>query len=110
EIVGHRLAYVPCPFRIDQELLLEGIPVADVIEEYIDTKEEIQKISLKSAVRFDFDPFSAKPGHTAAHMTVNSSDCRIACVAPLHALRFVDFVFRIFYSGLHHAHRDFFGK
>jgi hypothetical protein len=51
-------------------------------------------------VRFDYDPSAAGILHPAAHMTINGSDCRIACVAPLHPYRFLDFIFRNFYPEL----------
>lgn len=104
EVAGHRLAYVPCPYDIDPELLAAGEPLADVIELY----REHEPI-LRSPVRFDFNPRSAKPGHPAVHLTFNATDCRIACAAPLHPLRFVDFVFRHFYADLWRAHLPFFG-
>jgi hypothetical protein len=71
---------------------------------------QLQNMALRSPVRFDYDPSAAAPGHPPAHMTINAADCRIACVSPMHVLRFVDFVFRNFYRALHTAHRDFFAK
>ncbi len=41
-------------------------------------------------------------------MTINGPDCRIACVAPLHPYRFIDFVFRHFYPTLRSSHREWF--
>lgn len=108
EIVRHRLAYIPCPFIIDTELLNEGESLVDIIEVYSDS--QLQDMALRSPVRFDYDPSAAAPGHPPAHMTINAADCRIACVSPMHVLRFVDFVFRNFYRALHTAHRDFFAK
>lgn len=103
EISGHRLAYVPCPFEIDIELLAAGEPLADLVELYRDGDA-----LLRSPIRFDYDPVSAKPGHPAAHMTINGTECRIACAAPVHILRFADFVFRHFYAPFWHAHYPFF--
>jgi hypothetical protein len=103
EIVGHRLAYVPCPYDIELELLDEGHALADVCDLYRDGDAV-----LRSPIRFDYDPVSARPNHPATHMTFNSVDCRIACVAPLRVLRFLDFVFRSFYVRLWKAHESFF--
>jgi hypothetical protein len=102
-VVGHRLAYVPCPYRIDPQLLNCGEPVADIVRLHSD-----EHILLRSPIRFDFDPKSSKPGHPASHLTINSVDCRIACVAPLHVMRFVDFVFRNFYPDIWRLHTSFF--
>lgn len=103
EIAGHRLAYIPCPFQVDSTYLLEGQPILDVVDMYRE-----QDPLMRSPLRFDFDPKAAKPGHPAAHLTINGMDCRVACVAPIHPLRFVDFVFRHFYTALWAAHDAFF--
>jgi hypothetical protein len=102
-IAGHRLAYIPCPYDIDQRLLREGEPLGDVISLYRGTDAQ-----LRSSIRIDFDPSAASPGHPATHMTINAPSCRIACTAPVHVLRFIDFVFRHFYPRLWRAHRTFF--
>ncbi|MFE6645025.1 DUF2290 domain-containing protein [Nocardioides sp. NPDC057772] len=103
EVTGHRLAYIPCPFAVDPDLLASGEPLADIIDIYRDGDA-----LLRSPIRFDFDPEASKAGHPAAHMTLNGVDCRIAAVAPVHALRFADFVFRNFYAELWVAHQPFF--
>lgn len=102
-VVGHRLCYFPCPFEVDPELLASNEAIADVIEIY--RHDDAQ---LRSPVRFDYDPKSARSGHPSAHLTLNSVDCRIACVAPLHTMRFLDFIFRNFYNDLWTAHKQFF--
>jgi hypothetical protein len=102
-VVSHRLAYIPCPFRVDLDLLRSGEAIADVIELYRDSE-----VLLGTPIRFDFDPGARRSGHPAAHMTINGSDCRIACVAPIHPLRFTDFVFRHFYRPHWRAHGTYF--
>jgi hypothetical protein len=103
-VTSHRLSYVPCPFMIDTTLLDEGMPVADAVSLY----DRLSDVALRSPIRFDYDLKAAKERHPAAHLTINSADCRIACVAPMHILRFVDFIFRHFYASLWSAHSDFF--
>ena len=102
-ITGHRLAYVPCPFDVDRELLAGGDSLVDIMDLYRGTDAV-----LRSPLRIDFDPASAKPEHPTTHLTINSADCRIPCVAPVHVLRFVDMVFRNFYAPYWRAHRPFF--
>lgn len=102
-VSGHRLAYIPCPYDIDRALLLEGEPLGDVVDLY-----RSSDAVLRSPTRFDYDPMSATSGHPAVHLTINSPGCRIACAAPMHVLRFVDFVFRYFYPYLWSAHAPFF--
>jgi len=104
-IVGHRLTYVPCPFMVDLSLLTDGAaPVADVVGLY----DRLSDVALRSPIRFDYDVKSAKRNHPAAHLTINSADCRIACVAAMHPLRFADFIFRHFYPRLWGLHSGFF--
>lgn len=102
-VVGHRLAYIPCPYALNAELMDEGVPIGDIVDLH-DGESPI----LASPVRFDFDPASARPGHPPAHLTINGSDCRIAVVAAMHPLQFVDFVFRNFYPALWRAQAPFF--
>jgi hypothetical protein len=105
-IVGHRLAYIPCPVVVDESLLAEGEPVEDVVSVYLN--EGVAALTLRSPVRFDFDAVGARPGHPAAHFSVNSPACRLACVAPVHPYRFLDFVFRQFYPIFRTAHEAWF--
>jgi hypothetical protein len=104
-VVGHRLAYVPCPVVVDQELLDAGEPIADVVPLYLNDPNEL---TLRSPVRFDFDLGAADVDHPAAHFSINSADCRIACIAPVHPYRFIDFVFRHFYPWLRRVHQGWF--
>ncbi|MGA5102646.1 DUF2290 domain-containing protein [Streptomyces cellulosae] len=104
-VSGHRLAYIPCPYRIDPEMI-QIDPVLDVLDLHIEA--DPTSIVLHSAVRFDYDPGSAAPGHPASHLTINSAHCRIACAAPMHVGRFADFIFRHFYPDLWAAHKVYF--
>lgn len=96
EVVGHRLAYVPCPFELDPHDLedLEPTFVLDVAAE-----SGFDLISLRTAIRFDYDPIEAKPGHPAVHLTLNESHSRIACAGPVTLHQFLIFVFDEFYLG-----------
>lgn len=105
EIAGHRLAYVPCPYRVDQDYLLTDA-IGDVLD--LHTSEPHGDITMQSAIRLDFDPGSAAIGHPTSHLTLNVSTCRIACEAPMAPEDFVRFVFRNFYKDQYSAHVDFF--
>jgi hypothetical protein len=96
------VAWVPCPFELDPILLEEESPL-DVVDLYLD--EPPQNVRLKTPIRFDYDIERAEPGHPAAHMSINASDCRIACMAPLRLGHFIDFVFRNFYPDVWGTHR-----
>ena len=91
DLVGHRLAYVPCPFNVDRDLL-ELEPPVDVFDLY--AGGHTSEVILRTVIRFDFDLESTRPEHPATHLTINSPDCRIGCVAPLGVGRFIDFIFR----------------
>lgn len=106
-VTGHRLAYIPCPYRLDPDMIRSD-PILDVLDLHIQT--DPTSMVLHSAVRFDYDPGSAAPGHPASHLTINSAQCRIACAAPLHVGRFADFVFRHFYADVWTAHRSYFSR
>jgi hypothetical protein len=106
-ISGHRLAYVPCPYDVDKTMLREE-PLLDVLDLHVEM--EPTKMMPRSTVRFDFAPRLAKPGHPAAHMTINSSTCRIACMVPMHVGRFAHFVFKNFYPDLWLAHVPYFNE
>lgn len=107
EVTGHRLAYITCPAIIDLQMLRDGEPIADVVEIFLHEQSRAV-MPLRSPVRFDFGPGSASEGHPAAHLTFNNSNCRIACVAPMHPYRFIDFVYRHFYPELRAAQEDWF--
>lgn len=101
-IVGHRLAYVPCPAdlasRECRELLEEGFPWGDVVRMQLSRSHEIL---MKSSLRFDYDPVHAGEDHPETHFTMNSTECRIACATPFRIGRFLDFVFRTFYPEIY---------
>ncbi len=99
-IVRHNLAYIPCPVIINWDELQNGA-IADIVEGYLARDDLSEFIALRTPVRFDFAPESAAVGHPATHLTLNGSSCRIACIAPLHPYRFIDFIFRHFYPTQH---------
>jgi hypothetical protein len=97
EFAGHRLAYYPCPFDMDEELLRID-PMLDVIELY--RENEMPSVRLRSPLRFDCDMAAQREDHPAVHLTLLWSDCRWALVAPLSPGHFVRFLFKHFYPSL----------
>lgn len=94
-IAAHRLAYVPCPYRIDPDMLLSEA-LSDILDLHaLGTHDDV---TMQSTIRFDFDPGSAAQGHPAAHLTLNVASCRIACESPMTPAQFVRFIFRNFYA------------
>lgn len=101
-LTKHRLAYVPCPAIVDWELLTV-FPVLDVVDDALSAG--FDSLNLATVVRFDFDLESAEPGHPAAHLSMNTADCRIPCITPVRLGRFVQFVFSHFYPDVWRNHR-----
>lgn len=104
DLASHRLAYVPSPFDFETRLLLEE-PLLDVFDLY--AAGSTSDVLLRSVVRFDFDRANAAPAHPASHLTINATECRIACAAPVRIGQFLDFVFRHFYPELWRLHPYF---
>lgn len=94
DIIGHRLAYIPCPLVLDRELLRTE-PILDVWE--LARSSPYPEFMLRGAVRFDYDPVAAKPGHPASHFTFGNPETRIPVVYPLGPSEFFRFVFKNFY-------------
>lgn len=101
QLLGHRLVYYPCPFDVDEELLRTE-PVLDAISLYQGRGDSV--VHLRTPLRFDCDLLSQVEGHPATHLTLLSSHCRWAVVAPLSLGHFIRFIFRHFYPQLWHAH------
>ncbi|MEQ1569662.1 MAG: DUF2290 domain-containing protein [Myxococcota bacterium] len=99
EVTAHRLAYIPCPLVLDPDLL-KTEPLLDVWDLAMDSS--VPEVILRSAIRFDFDPVAAAPGHPASHLTFNDPECRIAVAHPLGPNEFFRFVFRNFYPDIWH--------
>ena len=97
QFIGHRLAYYPCPFDVDQDLLRTE-PMLDIVELY--RENEMSAVRLRSPLRFDCDIASQAEDHPAVHLTLLSPDCRWALVAPLSPGHFVRFLFKHFYPSL----------
>lgn len=97
DLAGHRLAYIPCPFVVDDDiqLLLQEEPVLDVI--LLLRAEGERFLRMRAPIRFDYDPDAGTDEHPASHLTMNHSECRVPAHGPLSLGHFVDFVFRHFY-------------
>jgi len=92
KIVSHRLAFYPCPFRLEVSLLDE-YQIRDVFE----ASRDLDLLWLRTPVRFDYAPHDTKEDHSASHLHFNHEECRIAVSAPLAPAEFVRFVAKNFY-------------
>ncbi|MEO6324505.1 MAG: DUF2290 domain-containing protein [Thermoanaerobaculia bacterium] len=95
EVVWHRLAFVPCPVRFDAD------EVAEVsIDEFIsslDAGRLRDRLRLRAAIRFDYDPEAGGENHPESHYTVLASTCRVPVLSPLSVGHFARFVLTQFY-------------
>lgn len=93
EMVGHRLAYIPFPFRSGP---LAGFDAIDIIELFSDPNGT--DVLLRPSVRFDYGPYQAVSlSHPHSHFSFASPDCRVPCRGPLRLGHFAQFVFLNFY-------------
>lgn len=97
KIERHRLAYHPCPFRLDKQDLdnFDGGLLELIEMSYLDRLEET--LFLRSPIRFDYAPDAQGQLHPASHLTVNDPSCRIPAKSPLSFDTFVKFIFENFY-------------
>ena len=102
ELVQHRLLYFPCPFDFDIEFL-DDLSLTELVHLYLD--EGIDKVRLRTPVRFDYDPNANSEVHPASHMTFQWSHSRIPVMSPLSLGHFIQFVFQNFYPFLWNTHR-----
>jgi hypothetical protein len=101
DMVGHRLAYVPCPVDLEPGLLLQ-VPLLDLLENL--GPIPVDDVKLRGPLRFDFDPGPASPEHAASHLTMITNECRVPAIGPLSLGHFVRFVFRRFYPHMWNVH------
>jgi len=99
DINRHRYMYIPCPVRSDA--MLERPPEIEIADFFSQLDRAVLSGSLVSQgyLRFDYtkDPVKKEIKHPIAHMTMISSDCRVAMRSPLSAADFLNFIFDNFY-------------
>lgn len=93
-VYRHRLCYVPCPFALDRELLMEE-PILDVLDTYL--SGELDSILLRGPLRFDYDASQVSESHSPCHLHLLHGSCRIPVFAPIGVGSFIAFIFRLFY-------------
>lgn len=97
DITKHRIVYWPCPFDIQSTLDAIEEPIVDVIEQMFMPDAGTSAV-LRGALRFDFAPNQAAPGHPASHLTLCDIDCRIPVRSPITFDTFARFMLENFYS------------
>jgi Uncharacterized conserved protein (DUF2290) len=100
DVVGHRLAYVPSPVMVDEDMFDSG----DLVDYLTGMPFAASDLSLRSPIRFDYDPPAAGEAHPASHLTVSVVDCRVPCRTWLPLSAFVRFVYQHFYPAQWRLH------
>lgn len=107
DLCAHRLAFVPCPFDVDEKILI-GRSLLDMVTDYQETSVRNKKpftfVRLRSPLRFDYEATIKAINHPRVHLTFLWSYCRLAVVAPLSPGHFIRFIFRHFYPELWMVH------
>ena len=94
-ITFHRYAYFPAPFDIDLRAGTEA-GLMELIEGASSNAPE--HAPRRSSLRFEFDPKAQAQDHAAAHLHINTPDCRLPMRGPLTVKEFVSFLVRYFYA------------
>ncbi|MFA9462572.1 DUF2290 domain-containing protein [Thiohalorhabdus sp. Cl-TMA] len=96
DILGHRLAFFPCPN------LLEYQNIPEIYENDEVSADIISEKIVTFPIRFDFDNSEEKfisIDHPKSHLTLGEyRNCRIPVSAPLTPFYFMDFILRSFYD------------
>lgn len=108
-IIGHSLLYWPCP-----------VEFADPVDNLIDLCDgfelclasprdaaEVCELTMRSPMRFDFDPDRASQSHPPVHLHMQYSDTRIHVREPLSFAAFMKKIVRTFYFSHWTRHPEF---
>lgn len=98
QVAESRLAYYPCPFHIELSSEDEAMYLlhSHAEEYYADANNHTRK--LRSHLRFDFSPAAGNESHPTAHLTWNSTTCRLPVQRYMSPQRFITFILQIFYE------------
>lgn len=100
----HRICYYPCPVDLDFRGS-DYIDFYEVIEGTIET-DSLERIRLRSPLRFDFDIDAARQNHAASHLHLNREAARIPIYGPISIGHFVRFICRNFYQHILEKHQS----
>lgn len=99
-VVGHNLLYWPCPVGFVGEV--ENLSdLCDGIEMCIDSPRrasEIVGLTMRTPMRFDFDPVREREDHPLIHLHTQFEDTRMSVQQAMGFPTFMKKVFRTFYS------------
>ena len=94
-IIAHRYCYIPAPFDLDLRSA-NYLDATSVIE--ASALSDPLGVTHRSALRFEYDPDAQTEEHAAAHLHLNTPNCRIPMRAAINVREFVYFVLSFFYE------------
>lgn len=108
QIVGHNLLYWPCPveFKIRPESLEDVCDGFLMCLESVKAASEVCDLTMRTPMRFDFDPEGEDEGHPLVHLHLQFEETRLHVQQGLHFSAFIKKVFRTFYSDEWAKHRE----
>jgi hypothetical protein len=105
-ILGHNLLYWPCPVEFADHVD-DWRDLTDAIEIYLKSPSEAGEIftmTLRSPMRFDFDPGRDGEDHPLVHLHSQFRDTRIHVHQPMCFQAFIKMIFRTFYASKWHKY------
>lgn len=102
-VIRHRLCFHPCPVmlaRDEIDLIGEELGLSEIVDLCLDQNNWRNRLRLRSPLRFDYHEEPAAPDHSASHLHVSHSACRIPVFGPISIGHFVRIIFRHFYPEL----------
>lgn len=95
------LLYWPAPLNIPEDEVDElGIREA-ISMSFSDQGLRDERSSMRSPVRFDFDPSKSNENHPETHIHIQHANCRISARRPICFNTFVKFIFKNFYPDIY---------
>jgi hypothetical protein len=107
-VVGHNLLFWPFPISL-KEPLDEITEICKALELCLNSPVQasgICSLSLRSPMRFDYDPDLAGDGHPEVHLHMQFENTRIYVQQPLCFHTFLKLIFRTFYPEHWNEHRQ----
>ena len=98
-VVGHSLLYWPCPIGFELEAESLG-DICDGIEMCVDSPlraSEVCGLTMRTPMRFDFDPDRESDNHPLVHLHTQFDDTRIGVQETMSFPSFIKKILRTFY-------------
>jgi hypothetical protein len=108
KIVKHSLLYWPFPINTSTKIndITDALEAISIILDSISKSSDIVSLSMRSPMRFDYDPKTASVDHPETHLHTQFEDTRIFVQRPLSFNTFIKLVFKNFYHNTWKQHHQ----